>query len=261
MNKSTALFIFGFSLLAQPAAKASLVCTAGNIVGVGHCVETVTLIPQKGDFSLLSMALDMWQTNASAPFSQTLSGATFQFSGSSSSSGSLTNSSDTTQSFTFTRSGALNFSAGAGAPSAFIPGGASVSASSATAVTTGAFSSSLYSDSLTLGPGALFAAANNLSQFVGASTFTVLVSSLTGSSFSGGNGFITSSLSVLYGPRVDVDYTFRTQITPTNAPEPGTFATLLSVIAGGAILARRRKRSGVSGGAAVRSLPPAGSPQ
>ena len=246
MQKSTAILLFAFGMVAQPPALvASLLCTAGNVIGIGSCNETSTLAYSGPELNHSILTLDQWTAHAAAGFTQTLTQAKFTFSGGSSASGPLTNSGAVTESFTFERRGELDFSAAAGDPGNFLPSTVSISASTGPQAFTLAPSAyTAYSDSLTLGPSADSIYTTNLAQYVGPGSFTVLVSSHTANVFIGGGGFIDGAHNTLYSPTVQAQYLFNTVAAGGGTPEPATSVMLLGGLAGGFLWARRRKYVG-----------------
>jgi hypothetical protein len=194
------------------------------------------------------MAIDKFQSNAAANFSETLTHAKFTLSGSVESSGSLTNAGSTTSPELLALSSALTFKAGSGAPASFLSAPVVVNGSGNTAATLASNASSNYRLNFDLGTVALDLT-SNLGDFAGTGFFDTQLSSLTGETLTNSNGAFpgtdrfddleTNDISSL-----SVTYTFDNEVAGggTAVSEPGTiaifgsFSLVLSMV-----FARRRR--------------------
>jgi hypothetical protein len=231
-------------------AGGSFLCSAGNVAGAGSCTKTFIFGSNQGDLTNQLMAIDKFQSNAAANFSETLTHAKFTLSGNVASSGSLTNAGVTTSPESLALSSALTFTAGSGAPASFLSAPVAVNGSGNTAATLASNASSNYQLNFDLGTVALDLT-SNLGDFAGTGFFDTQLSSLTDETLTNSNGAfpgtdridgletgLTSSLSVIY--------TFDNEVAGgggTAVPEPGTIAILGFSLASSMAFARRRRRA------------------
>jgi hypothetical protein len=211
------------------AANAALTCV------IGSCTESDTLTGLT-DFNN-TITVDK---TAAVSFGETLTSVTVSFNGSTfTSSGTLKNTSVTAQTFTFGQSEAFTFTAGAGAPSSLLTVPLTVTGNFATpTITLSPGVTISVTDNLSLS-GSLAPITTNLSQFEGAGTFQVDISTLTGETFTGGGGNISATLVSSASPDVTITYSY-SPVTSA-VPEPTTWAMMLLGFAGVGFMAYRRK--------------------
>jgi PEP-CTERM motif len=210
------------------AANAALSCV------IGSCTET-DLVTGLTDFNS-SIAVDK---TAAVSFGETLTSVTVNFDGSSfTSSGTIKNTAGSSQTFTFGQSETLTFTAGAGAPSSLLTAPLIETGSITTpSITLAAGATTPFTNNLNFS-GSLAPITTNLSQFEGAGTFQVDISTLTSETFNGGGGNIIATLTSDATAGVTITYNY----SPVTAvPEPTTWAMMLIGFAGVGFMAYRRK--------------------
>jgi len=188
--------------MANPAYAAPLCPTASeNTVGNWQCIETVQTSASPTEL-VVAIFLDKWVSTAAPGFVQTLTGVTITLGGSIDSTGSITNHSAQTQSFTVTLSSDFTYTAGPGTP-ANLASHLPLIASG----TTGAEPFSLapgastsYSANFSVGPSPL-TIAGTLVGFVGPGTFQLDATTATQFAFAGGGGNLQTNLTTLAAAR------------------------------------------------------------
>jgi hypothetical protein len=211
------------------AAKAALVC------GVGSCTETVIFGPSLTDLNNVALSLDKVVLGAG----QTLADVQVSFSWLFNSTGNLTNTSATTQSFSFSETTQFTLTAGLGAPASFLTAPLVNSGSTPLVpFTLAPGASGLFSESLTLGPSST-TITTGLADFLGPGTFNAQASTLTGETFIGGGGNIAAALTTTAAPSITITYDFTRGV-----PEPSTWAMMILGFAGLGFMAYRRKQNG-----------------
>jgi hypothetical protein len=225
---STAIGLIAVSGM-PTAANASLFCT------IGSCTESDTLTGLT-DFNS-SIPVDK---TAAVSFGETLTSVTVNFNGSTfTSTGTIQNTSATAQTFTFGQSEAITFTAGAGAPSSLLTVPFTVTGSFTTpSITLLPGATTPFTDSLSFS-GSLAPITTNLTQFEGAGTFPVAISTLTGETFTGGGGNIIATLASSATAEVTITYNY-SPVTSA-VPEPTTWAMMLLGFAGIGFMGYRRK--------------------
>ena len=228
-------------ITAPNTANAALVCTAGNVIGPGTCLETVTFGPLATDFSNAVLILDRFTNGALPGFMETLTSVNISFGGMASATGTLTNNAPSAQTFSFLETESLSFAAGPGAPPAIISATTSGNLIALGPITLAPGASRAIAGSLSLPPTAF--STSNLSGFTGAGTFQILASSSTNESFIGGGGNIQQVISTIATPSVTLTYNFDTSAIPPipPVPEPSIMASLAIGLAGLGAFGRRRK--------------------
>ena len=224
------------------AAQAGLICSAGNILGAGSCVETVTTGPGATEFTNAPIGLDKWSSNAQVGFVETLTDAQFVFTGTLFVNGSAMNngSPGSVASFTVTFPETFTFAAGAGAPSNFLSSNQQLSSVlgftnvNVAAQTSTSLSGSVSVTSLPL------VITTGLAQYIGAGTFQTLLSTLTGTTINGGGGLITVNSANTVSGQVNVVYHFNNAVL-VSTPEPASIFLLMSGLTGLGALRRFRR--------------------
>ena len=212
------------------AANASLVC------GAGSCTETVSF-GGPTDLNNAVLTLDKFTPAAN----QTLVDVNVSFNGSFFSSGSLTNSSPSTQTFHFSENTDFTFTAGAGAPPSFLTTPFDISGNSGLLpFTLASGASAPVGISFSLPMGSLPTITSDLGGFIGPGMFQTLVSTLTDEEFVGGGGNISASLFSGATPIVTITYDFTVN---SGVPEPSTWAMVLLGFTGVGFMAYRRRKS------------------
>jgi PEP-CTERM motif len=234
---------FGFGT--PGAANAALSCSAGNVIGPGTCSESVfgvsALTP-----AIQALSLDKWVSNASAGFTETLTGVKFNVREGVFSTGSVTNTDTVSFNLHLANFFTLTASNGSGAPSNFLsPAISQTQAVIGPTISMAAGATTAYAFGGALGP-ASRTVSGSLAGFIGPGTFSALISAILGSTaiITNPGGNASASITTTASPTIQLTYTFTTAQPPpppSPTPEPASLALLGAGLAGLGAVRRRRK--------------------
>ena len=227
---------------------AALVCTPGNVVGVGGCEESVTTGPiATTEFSNQPLSFDLWQSNAEPGFVETLVGVRFTFGGTVHYDAILKNFSLSTKAGGMVIDEIFDFSRGSG-PASFLTSDITTTGLSGLTYALSAGQAIPIQVDATL-PNLAVVHTFGLDDYSGSGTFEAVVSGSTGYTFTGNAASYTDVILQYknggsYGialPMATVNYDFVT--TPSPIPEPASWALMTAAFGIGAVLRRRRDKS------------------
>ena len=227
---------------------------ASSITGAayaGTITQTGTVADQKTDYSNTAFAVSGGANSTTyAGFNAalgTLTSVAITYSVNGTETGSLSNTSATSQTFNFSSNSNLFASDAGGTPAALInylsPGLTLTEAVSKYTLAAGA-STSILPQPNGFGTGVLsesttFTDSTSLNEFIG-KNFALDLNTLSGSTFAGGGGNITTALNTSEGGSLSIVYTYTAVVS--SVPEPATFAAF-GVGLLGLTFVRLRKRA------------------